>query len=902
MHSTGALHGLNISFQYNKRYIKIPGTTYHPSIIILRTTWWFEPGLKGWCVEMKPIKVLQGVAVLLLILVLVQGVQAAETYKYVTQWGSLGTDNLQFDYPEGVAVDLSRNIYVVDTVNNRIQKLDDGGNYLTQWGSSGKGDEQFNWPKLAATDTSGNVYVADQVNNRIQKFDSGGKFLTKWGYQGTDSGNFSYPTGITIDPSGNVYVADRLNQRIQKFDLDGNYLKQWPIADWGTIPGPHYVWGIAADASGNVYVAETGNNDRILKFDSDGNYLLQWGSYGSGNTQFNYPTGVAVDKLGNVYVSDKDNNRIQKFKSDGTYVTQWGSQGSGNSQFDNPEGIAVDTSGNVYVADPGNNRIQEFALDQAPGTGSILVTSSPPGAEIWINSADTGQKTPAVFSGKDPGSYLVTVIKSGYVTPATRTVTVTAGQETDVNFALDEGSLYVTSVPDGAEVIIDGADAGQTTNWTFTAHEGSHSVAVSKAGYITPDPKTVTVTGMLQTEVDFALDPIPVSTGVLRVTSDTKGAEIFINSADTHEITDHSFTGETPGSYTVYVTLSGYDTPATKTVTVTAGQETDVDFTLVKTPPLTGVLKVISDTKGAEIFINSADTHEVTDHSFTGETPGSYTVYVTLSGYDTPATKTVTVTAGQETDVDFTLVKTPPFPTTGSIEVTAYPSGTQIWLDGVSQGYYYTGQVVTITGVSPGTHLIYGSYHDYANAPSVYWYQSSDPHVSVSAGQTTKYMLEMYMATPGMPGSVSVSAKCPVDLTITNPSGKVISKTADEIPGAIYTQPNVDADGFRDVLVAFQDEIPGYYHVAVTPKTGALPTDTYTLTAWSPQKTVTLADKIPVSNIPEKGYVFFLAADGSITIVPGGIPTPEFPSAALPVLFSIGFLGAAAYIRSTREN
>ena len=776
---------------------------------------------------MKPIKVLQGVAVLLLILVLVQGVQAAETYKYVTQWGSLGTDNLQFDYPEGVAVDLSRNIYVVDTVNNRIQKLDDGGNYLTQWGSSGKGDEQFNWPKLAATDTSGNVYVADQVNNRIQKFDSGGKFLTKWGYQGTDSGNFSYPTGITIDPSGNVYVADRLNQRIQKFDLDGNYLKQWPIADWGTIPGPHYVWGIAADASGNVYVAETGNNDRILKFDSDGNYLLQWGSYGSGNTQFNYPTGVAVDKLGNVYVSDKDNNRIQKFKSDGTYVTQWGSQGSGNSQFDNPEGIAVDTSGNVYVADPGNNRIQEFALDQAPGTGSILVTSSPPGAEIWINSADTGQKTPAVFSGKDPGSYLVTVIKSGYVTPATRTVTVTAGQETDVNFALDEGSLYVTSVPDGAEVIIDGADAGQTTNWTFTAHEGSHSVAVSKAGYITPDPKTVTVTGMLQTEVDFALDPIPVSTGVLRVTSDTKGAEIFINSADTHEITDHSFTGETPGSYTVYVTLSGYDTPATKTVTVTAGQETDVDFTLVKTPP---------------------------------------------------------------------------FPTTGSIEVTAYPSGTQIWLDGVSQGYYYTGQVVTITGVSPGTHLIYGSYHDYANAPSVYWYQSSDPHVSVSAGQTTKYMLEMYMATPGMPGSVSVSAKCPVDLTITNPSGKVISKTADEIPGAIYTQPNVDADGFRDVLVAFQDEIPGYYHVAVTPKTGALPTDTYTLTAWSPQKTVTLADKIPVSNIPEKGYVFFLAADGSITIVPGGIPTPEFPSAALPVLFSIGFLGAAAYIRSTREN
>jgi len=132
---------------------------------------------------MKPIKYCRVFAVLLLILVLVQGVQAAETYKYVTQWGSLGTDNLQFDYPEGVAVDY-REISTCGHGKYRIQKLDDGGNYLTQWGSSGKGDEQFNWPKLAATDTSGNVYVADQVNNRIQKFDSGGKFLTKWGIRG----------------------------------------------------------------------------------------------------------------------------------------------------------------------------------------------------------------------------------------------------------------------------------------------------------------------------------------------------------------------------------------------------------------------------------------------------------------------------------------------------------------------------------------------------------------------------------------------------------------------------------------------------------------------------------------------------------------------------------------------
>ena len=89
-------------------------------------------------------------------------------------------------------------------------------------------------------------------------------------------------------------------------------------------------------------------------------YFLQFGGQGSGNGQFQYPNGSAVDKNGNVYVVDQANSRIEKFTSNGSYLSQWGSTGSGNGQFLAPTGIAVDTLGNVYVTDTGNHRVQKF--------------------------------------------------------------------------------------------------------------------------------------------------------------------------------------------------------------------------------------------------------------------------------------------------------------------------------------------------------------------------------------------------------------------------------------------------------------------------------------------------------------------------------------------------------------
>ena len=89
--------------------------------------------------------------------------------------------------------------------------------FITKWGSRGTEDGQFFHPGAVAVDSYGNVYVVDQLNNRIQKFDPDGIFITKWGSQGERDGQFTHPQGAALDSSGNVYVADGSNNRIQKF-------------------------------------------------------------------------------------------------------------------------------------------------------------------------------------------------------------------------------------------------------------------------------------------------------------------------------------------------------------------------------------------------------------------------------------------------------------------------------------------------------------------------------------------------------------------------------------------------------------------------------------------------------------------------------------------------------------
>ena len=247
----------------------------------------------------------------------------------------------RFQNPFGVATDNGGNVYVADSYNGTIRKITPAGVVTTLAGSAadpvgdadGTGSAaRFRGPVAVAADSGRNVYVADQSNHTIRKITPAGVVTTLAGSarllgntDGTGSdARFAYPDGVATDSGGNVYVADSGNATIRKIT---------PAGVVTTVAG---LAGVSGSADG------TGSDAR-----------------------FNNPQGVATNSGGNVYVADLSNHTIRKITSAGVVTTLGGSarltgneDGTGSdARFAYPSGVAADSGGNVYVTDAFDSKI-----------------------------------------------------------------------------------------------------------------------------------------------------------------------------------------------------------------------------------------------------------------------------------------------------------------------------------------------------------------------------------------------------------------------------------------------------------------------------------------------------------------------------------------------------------------
>ena len=290
--------------------------------------------------------------------------------KFLARVGSEGAEKGQFNNPSDIAVDMDGNFFVADYGNSRVQKFSANGTFLISWGSRGTGDGQFLSPGGIGVDQNGFVYVTDTGLHRVQKFTNSGVFVTKWGMEGIKDGQFSYPHDVAVDGNDNVYVTDFNNHRIQKFTADGSFLLSWGESphvpenpsSTSEYTGFQHPAGIAVDTMGNIYVTTYSS---IWEFSSSGGVITKWGSGGYEEGRFDKLVNIAIDNQGFIYVTDLGNDRIQKFSSTGAYHSQWdyfeGAPGCPSTIFNDCSwqlrdlgGIAAGNDGNMFIVQPIN--------------------------------------------------------------------------------------------------------------------------------------------------------------------------------------------------------------------------------------------------------------------------------------------------------------------------------------------------------------------------------------------------------------------------------------------------------------------------------------------------------------------------------------------------------------------
>ncbi|HLJ86113.1 MAG TPA: hypothetical protein VKZ53_04780 [Candidatus Angelobacter sp.] len=319
-------------------------------------------------------------------------------------------------FSNGLAFEPSGNLIIADTDSNRVWRVNGAtgiislatGSPVGAFGFSGDGQDalraKFALPGDVAADRSGNIFITDSQNLRIRRLDAETREITTVAGNGTlgfsgDGGPatlaaFFFPAAASVDRWGNLYIADTFNQRIRRVDAATGFIQT--VAGNGSVGfggdgGPavsaqlSFPSGAVVDANGNLFIADAGNN-RIREVDVTTGLIrtvagtgacLFGGDVGPATSaQLCNPARVVVDAWGNLFIADQGNNRVRRVDNRTGYITT--AAGNGTQGFtgdggpavaaalDSPFALSLDPCGNLFIADGGSGRVREVVYSQTP--------------------------------------------------------------------------------------------------------------------------------------------------------------------------------------------------------------------------------------------------------------------------------------------------------------------------------------------------------------------------------------------------------------------------------------------------------------------------------------------------------------------------------------------------------
>jgi PKD repeat protein len=448
----------------------------------------------------------------------------------------------RFEDPYSVAVDGSGNLYVADATDHSIRKVTSDGTVTTlagKGGSFGSTDgtgsaARFKAPLGIAADNAGNVYVADTGNSTLRKITATGVVTTVAGSAGaggsTDgtgtAARFMSPYGVTVDGAGNVYVVES-TAAVRKVTATGvvttlagtngtnGFTNGTGSAARFSVP-----FDIAVDGAGNLYVSDHGNH-AVRMVTPTGVVTTLAGTGSGGKTDgtgtaasFKFPSGIAADSSGTVYLADTDNQVVRKITSAGVVTTIGGTGSTGSADgtgtsasFYNPKDVAVDSSGNLYIVDRGNHTIRKGTLQsvtQAVISASISATTTSGTAPLTVQFTGTGSSTltsdvlsylwtfgdGATSTEQNPshvftvaGTYSVTLSVSNTTgqsaSASAQTITVSTGVSTLI---ADADKVFVWAEKTYASIFGRGQPTQTITGYRYCSYANGHFLAVNDTG------------------------------------------------------------------------------------------------------------------------------------------------------------------------------------------------------------------------------------------------------------------------------------------------------------------------------------------------------------------------------------------------------------------------------------
>ncbi len=297
--------------------------------------------------------------------------------------------NAKFAFPVYVSSAPNNDILIADAGNYRVRKIA-AGTVNTVAGTAildgiPATSAFLNQPDGLVVDAKGSLVIGDTSDSRVRTVPSTGIIanVIGTGVRGSDPGELYFPRGVTFDSSGTLYIADSANDRVMRLpsgsaplQIAGNGLEGFG-GDGGQAnqAALNMPTGVAVDTAGNVYIADNGNA-RVRMIDSNGNIStlagngnpLFLGDNGPAKSAQLDPVDVALDKAGNLYVSDRLNDRIRKINLTTKVITTVAGIGSAgysgdggpatSAQLRHPTSMTLDPAGNLYIADNGNSVVR----------------------------------------------------------------------------------------------------------------------------------------------------------------------------------------------------------------------------------------------------------------------------------------------------------------------------------------------------------------------------------------------------------------------------------------------------------------------------------------------------------------------------------------------------------------